>query len=423
MKARTPQRTLKRAVRLSDMTVVTSDDLLRMDADSYHEIRRETTRARNDGQVAFVCDECGFPVYAPRQPITKQPMWRHHKGAPEQCPWWSGDPRSVDMVSASQFQGAQESPLHVKLKNTVAELLAADPLTEPGSVVVDQYISHGDAKRKPDVRATYDGKPLAFEIQLATTQIPIIVAREDFYQSEGRHLIWLTWNFQPVERSCLRTAFEDIFYSHNKNMFSLDDEAIALSRATSRFLLRAFWNHGEDWKSKILPLSALEWPSIGLPFAVSPPPAPPTWALDFRSRWLAATTQIETPWPARKSLFEEMADHLNLEVEGAHELDQADYASLLNAILSFVTNQPVGSAQQNLYEVINSFLVSKRRMRFARVMRKVITVTQGSAFFERRSVADKFEVAEGHEQDDPDSMTGRIVVALFPEIFRKRPSS
>ncbi|WP_281277541.1 DUF6035 family protein [Hankyongella ginsenosidimutans] len=114
------------------------------------------------------------------------------------------------------MSGAQESPLHLRVKNLVAELLNADPLTEPGSVVVDEYVVCGEIRRRPDVRATYDGKPIAIEIQLATTQIPIIVAREDFYQREGRHLIWLTWNFVPVERAHLLTAFEDIFYSHNK---------------------------------------------------------------------------------------------------------------------------------------------------------------------------------------------------------------
>ena len=275
------QRTLKRAVRLRDMVVITSDDLLQIDADGYQEVRRSATRARNDGQAAFVCDHCGFPVYAPREPNTRLPFWRHHKGAPRSCPWWTGEPGSTDEVSASQFQGAQESPLHLRVKNLVAELLNADPLTEPGSIVVDEYVVCGESRRRPDVRATYDGKPFAIEIQLATTQIPIIVAREDFYQREGRHLIWLTWNFVPVERAHLLTAFEDIFYSHNKNLFSIDDEVVAECRARKAFLVRAFWEHGSGWNSKITALPELEWPPSGLPYAVAPPPP---WHMEFRAR-------------------------------------------------------------------------------------------------------------------------------------------
>ena len=411
------QRTLKRAVRLRDMVVITSDDLLQIDADGYQEVRRSATRARNDGQAAFVCDHCGFPVYAPREPNTRLPFWRHHKGAPRSCPWWTGEPGSTDEVSASQFQGAQESPLHLRVKNLVAELLNADPLTEPGSVVVDEYVVCGESRRRPDVRATYDGKPIAIEIQLATTQIPIIVAREDFYQREGRHLIWLTWNFVPVERAHLLTAFEDIFYSHNKNLFSLDDEVVAECRARKAFLVRAFWEHGSGWNSKITALPELEWPPSGLPYAVAPPPP---WHMEFRARWLAATTNGGTPWSIRRDLFADLAGWLNEDVIDATALEEVDMGALLNAILSFVEGKPVGSAQRNLSEVINTFLSSERRHRFARIMRKVISVTMGPELLDKPSVLAKFARAMEDAQDAPDSMVGKAALLLFPELFQKR---
>lgn len=411
------QRTLKRAVRLQDMAVITSDDLLKIDADGYQDIRRAATRARNGGNAAFVCEHCGFPVYAPREPNTKLPFWRHHKGAPQKCPWWTGEPGSTDEVSASQFQGAQESPLHLRVKHLVAELLNADPRTEPGSVVVDQYVVLGESRRRPDVRATYDGKPIAVEIQLATTQIPIIVAREDFYQREGRHLIWLTWNFVPVERKHLLTAFEDIFYSHNKNLFSLDDKVVAESRAKGQFLVRAFWEHGSGWNSKISALPELEWPSSGLPFAVAPPLP---WHTEFRKRWLEATTHTGTPWSIRRDLLLELAERLNDEDVDATHLEEMDVGALLNAILSFVSGKPVGSAQRNLVEVVNTFLSSDRRHRFARVMRKVVSVTAGEKFLEKDSVAKKFSDAMSGIQDGPESVTGDVALLLFPDLFQKR---
>jgi len=414
------QRTLKRAVRLHDLAVITSDDLLQIDADSYQEIRRAATRGRNERQPTFVCDHCGFPVYAPREPKTRLPFWRHHKGAPRSCPWWTGDPGSTDEVSASQFQGAQESPLHLRIKHLVAELLDADPLTEVGSVIVDEYVVCGESRRRPDVRAIYGGKPIAIEIQLATTQIPIIVAREDFYRQEGRHLIWLTWNFVPVDRARLLTAFEDIFYSHNKNLFSLDDGVVAESQARGAFLIRAFWEHGSGWDSKIAALPDLEWPASGLPFAVAPPPP---WHLDFRARWLAATTNDGTPWPARRDLLVELAGNLpNTEIN-ATSLDEMDLGALLNAVLSFTTGRPVGSAQRNLVELINTFLSSDRRHRFARIMRKVISVTEGADLLEKTSVATKFGHALQSAQDEPNSLSGKVVLLLFPELFQKRKAT
>lgn len=416
MKARL-QRTLKRAVRLHDMAVITSDDLLNADADTYQDIRRTSTRARNAGSAAFVCDECGFPVYAPREPTTKLPFWRHHKGAPHSCPWWTGEAVSTDYISALQFQGAQESPLHHRLKTVVAELLDNDPLTEPGSVIVDEYVFSGGNRRRPDVRAIHNGKPIAVEIQLATTQIPIIIAREDFYQQEGRHLIWLTWNFEPVERSRLLTTFEDIFYSHNKNLFSLDNEIIAAGREKREFLMRAFWEHGFGWNSKIIALPELEWPSSGLPFAVSPPPP---WNLDFRTRWLTAMTVRTASWHISREMLGELAKKLNDQKINETYLEEKDTVPLLNTILSFISNQPVGSAQKNLTEVINTFLWSERRYRFARVMRKVISVTVGIKFIEKSSVAAKFSLAEQSPQDGPDSLTGEIALLLFPELFQKK---
>lgn len=411
------QRTLKRAIRLRDMTVISSDDLLRVDPDGYQEIRRSATRARNEGQPAFVCDHCGFAVYAPREPKTRLPFWRHHKGAPRSCPWWTGEPGSTDDVSASQFQGAQESPLHLRVKHLVAELLLADPRIEPGSVVVDEYVVCGESRRRPDVRAIYDGKPIAIEIQLATTQIPIIVAREDFYRREGRHLIWLTWNFVPVERAHLLTAFEDIFYSHNKNLFSLDDAVVSESRERGAFLVRAFWEHGDGWNSKIMTLPDLEWPPSGLPYAVAPPPP---WHGAFRARWLVATTAHGTPWTARKELYGELAEKLGDDSIDASMLEEADVGALLNAMLSFVEGKPVGSAQRNLTEVINTFLASERRFRFARIMRKVITVTGVSDILDKPSVAAKFSRAMDEAQDGPESLTGRVGLLLFSELFEKR---
>ncbi|SDD06371.1 hypothetical protein SAMN05216337_100774 [Bradyrhizobium brasilense] len=286
--------------------------------------------------------------------------------------------------------------------------------------MVDEYVVHGDSRRRPDVRAIYDGKPIAIEIQLATTQIPIIIAREDFYRREGRHLIWLTWNFVPVERAHLLTAFEDIFYSHNKNLFSLDDAVVSESRERGALLVRAFWEHGDGWNSKITTLLDLEWPSSGLPYAVAPPPA---WHDAFRARWLAATTVHGTPWAARKELYSELAEKLGDDSIDASMLEETDIGALLNAILSFVEGKPVGSRQGNLTELINTFLASERRFRFARIMRKVITVTGTSELLDKPSVAAKFSRAMQDAQDGPESHTGRVALLLFSELFEKRKSA
>jgi hypothetical protein len=417
MPMRQLHRTLKRAVRLQNMSIITCEQLLQMDRDGYQEIRRAATRARNNGEAAFACEQCGFPVYAPLEPTKKLPFWRHHKGGPRSCIWWTGDPRSIDAVAASQFDGAQESPLHHRIKNVVAELLESDSNTKGGSIAVEKYVIFEGDRRRPDVSATYAEKPIAVEIQLATTQIPIIVAREDFYSREGRHLIWMTWNFLPVERANMPSTFEDIFYSHNKNIFSLDDEVVAKSRESRMFFVRAFWEHGSGWNSKILALHELQWPSSGLPFAVAPPPP---WHLDFRNRWQVAAAKTRMPWSVKEEFLNELTIRLNDPNLTSKFLDEMDVEALLNAIMSFVTRYPVGSAQSNLTELINTFLSSEHRFRYARVIRRVIIETSGDEFLKRKSVADKFTNAMKSPQEDPNSKLGKIALLLFPDLFQKR---
>lgn len=186
------------------------------------------------------------------------PYWKHHGGAPTTCPWWTGTSPGVDDVSARQFHGTQEGPLHVAAKTIVGELLGSDIHTEPGSVVVDGYLRTANGRRRPDVRAIHGGHPLAVEIQLATTQIPIIVQREDFYEAESYRMLWVTWDFHPpAPDERLPSSFEDIFHSHGKNVFSLDEETIALSRMRNEFTLRAFWRRDGGWASRPVVVSRL----------------------------------------------------------------------------------------------------------------------------------------------------------------------
>src|SRR6266545_3454092 len=110
-----PRRTIKRVVDLSSMHSITSDSLIAMNGDDYQVLRRAATRARLDRKARYVCAKCGHAVYAPREARTGQPYWKHHPGASQSCPWWTGTPVSVDTISAQQFDGAQESPLHVKI--------------------------------------------------------------------------------------------------------------------------------------------------------------------------------------------------------------------------------------------------------------------------------------------------------------------
>lgn len=398
--------------------MISSDALMGMSKDEYQVVRRLATRARLERRPRYVCSLCGHAVYAPREGRTGQPYWKHHPGAPKDCSWWTGMPSGVDAVSGRQFDGAQESPLHAKIKNIVGELLAADRRTKPESVVVDAYLITEGGRRRPDVRAVYDEAPVVVEVQLATTQIPIIIQREDFYHSEAYRLLWLTWNFEPpATNGRLLSSFEDIFYSHNKNLFSMDNETVQLSRQRNEVILRAFWVRENLWQSKLVGLHELNWLSSGRAFAVAPEPR---WHEDFLARWRAATGEHGTPWPERGTLLAELADKLSLTEVDDHTLEEADIDSLINCLLSLLDGHPMGSRQKNLVEVLNTFLSVERRHRFARLIRRFAELAGRKDILETRSVQSKLAIALKAGQDDPQSLTGRIALALFPEAFAAR---
>jgi len=412
------RRTLKQAVDLETMQSISSEDLMGMHKDDYQVIRRLATRARLDDRPRYACGLCGHAVYAPREPRTGLPYWKHHPGAPEDCPWWTGVPSDVDGISGRQFDGAQESPLHAKIKNIVGELLNADARTRPGSVIVDEYLVTDSGRRRPDVRAVYDGSPIVVEVQLATTQIPIIIQREDFYDSQAYRLLWLTWNFEPPPvDGRLLSSFEDIFYSHNKNLFAMDDETVRLSRQEGEVVLRAFWTRDHVWMSKLVRLSELYWLPSGR--ACAGAPAPP-WHEDVLTRWRAATGDHGTRWPERETLLAELVTKLSLGDTDSYALEEADIDSLINCLLSLLDGHPVGSQQKNLVEVLNTFFYAGRRHRYARLVRRFAELAGRSEALKARSVQAKLATALAVRQDDPQSIIGRIALGLFPDMFPSR---
>lgn len=419
--AQSARRTLKNVGDLQTMRSVSSDQLLAMSQDEYHAVRRAATRARLERSPRYVCGQCGHATYAPREGRTGQPYWKHHLGAPEDCPWWTGTPSRVDDVSARQFHGAQESPLHVAMKNTIGELLRKDVRTDAGSVVIDEYLVASDGRRRPDVRAIHNGLRIVIEVQLAATQIPIIVQREDFYDGHAYRLMWVTWNFEPpTAGERMRSSFEDIFVSHNKNLFSMDDETIDLSGQESTFIVRVFWQRDDAWATKLVRLAEMQWLPSGRAFAIAPEPP---WHEAFLMRWRAATGEHGTQWPERDGLLDELAARLALPDIGRRELESADTDDLINCLLSLVDGRPVGSRQKNLTELLNTFLGVERRHRFARLIRRFAERCNRGEILAIRSVQGKLDKALATPQDGPEGLTGRIALTLFPDVFGRPPGS
>jgi len=105
------------------------------------------------------------------------------------------------------------------------------------------------------VKASYCGKLIAFEIQLSTTFLSVIVERREFYLKNNALIFWIFNDFDPKNTKITQ---EDIFYNNNGNIFIIDNETVAKSKEKQAFHVCCMWmrSKGEpqkvDWDSSIV---------------------------------------------------------------------------------------------------------------------------------------------------------------------------
>ena len=185
----------------------------------------------------YRCSICGVPVYICRAREGYKFFFRHQE-EDGSCPAQTRGGLSQDEIDARKYNGAKESKLHRRMKAWVCQCLALDGKFES----IEQEPTWkgkliGDLRR-PDVRAVFNGLPIAFEIQLSTTHLNVIAARRDFYQREGGLLVWLFAEFDTDHR---RMTDDDVFYNNNLNAFVVNQKTVEASLQAGEFLLDCAW--------------------------------------------------------------------------------------------------------------------------------------------------------------------------------------
>ena len=203
---------------------------------------RRAVRTRYQARDArLLCGKCGKPVYVslsgtgdPEGRDGRDAFFAHHPGMADNCEWGAvgQNPRDIDRL---KYGGATEGAQHQRLKAMLATMLQADPVF--GNVQVEHVISRPPHWRKPDVAATFLDGLVAFDLQLATTQLPAIVAREEFYESHGIRYVWVTSTDDA--RNLARQAFQDIYWNNDAQIFGIDARAKAATLASGELHLSA----------------------------------------------------------------------------------------------------------------------------------------------------------------------------------------
>lgn len=248
----TDQNTLSDLIDLDTGTQVNTVDFIRRELGLVMEDRTTMLEryVRDPEKPWLICPYCNKPVRL--NCYTDRKFYFRHMHKEEGfCTIDTRGTMTRDQMNAAKYNGAKESAAHQRLKDILAASLRADPrFSEPQVEKIWRGESFAERSvwRKPDVQSAFGDRRIAFEIQLSTTFLDVIVERGEFYRAEGASLIWLFGGFDP-DRT--RRAEEDIFYNNNRCVFIVNDETLERSRDAKRLALECWYQTPERFGSAI----------------------------------------------------------------------------------------------------------------------------------------------------------------------------
>lgn len=221
-------------------------------------MRRKLQEAIDLDKPKYVCKYCGQKVQiAGIKSIRGKAVVFTHLRNSEPC-----DHKNLKnirlprvLIDACRYAGQLESERHNELKNLICSFLNQPTSLAKGieGTMLEQRVNGNHPLlhwRKPDIMTTFNGKIIVFELQLSTTYLSVITQREMFYRLQQTHVIWV-FNFeQNAEFLNLKNLMsKDIYYSHKRNIFVFDKDAIRESEIRGELVLKCNWLlPNEEWK-------------------------------------------------------------------------------------------------------------------------------------------------------------------------------
>lgn len=192
------------------------------------ELRAAATKTGKTDNPVLRCGDCRKAIYA-RESWKGRRHCYHFAGDHSDCRWSGAVARNRRSIDAEKFHGQQEGEHHKQLKLLIAEVLALDMNTRKAGIACERYTKREDGRYGyPDVYAhSWQGAPAAFEIQLSTTHMPVILKREEFYESCDIRLAWIVgYHAQGLNRR----AFRDIYMRNDGQILGMDGEVAEAAR-------------------------------------------------------------------------------------------------------------------------------------------------------------------------------------------------
>ena len=206
-------------------------------------------------------------------------------------------------------------------------------------------------------------------------------------------MIWLVWQFEEKPLDTVQQSFLDVFYRHNKNIFSLDDETIKLSREKQTLVMRAHTHGFNGWHQNLVTLNDFVWPETGLPYSLS---VPQTFGANFRTNWFEKVTPDGMTWEEQVSLIGDLREQLDSDM--TDEINITELSRVINCMLALEKGTPIGTRENNLIAYANSFLSTSSRHKYATLFEQTAKKFERYAVLQKESVRKKLAEAKTSRQ-------------------------
>lgn len=231
----------------------------------WSELRHEATLTAKSCNPVLTCGDCRMPVYA-RESAQGRRHCYHFSGDYKDCAWANATGRNIRTIDAQKFQGKQESERHKILSQYVRSVLCLDDNMDERNISFRRYLKLENREcAYPDVYTeSWQGIPTAFEVQLSTTHLPVIVRRERFYHDLGVRIVWI---IDSQSENLSRRAFKDIYMRNDGQILGMDKETLDISYDNNKphfrlhRLLPSSFKNGfvPEWRNKIVGHNEIKW--------------------------------------------------------------------------------------------------------------------------------------------------------------------
>lgn len=234
--------TVKHVIDRKTGRTLTAQQALGSDPQRLQELRLESaahTLKNADFKTPYLCSICHVALRIACSPDGQSFFFKHIIDS-NSCPQKNElNYLTRDQIRAAQYNGAKESDDHKLMKMLIRDSLKADSCF---SEILEEKTWKSKNTfdiRRPDIQAVFKkNNRIAFEAQLSTTFLDVIVARRNFYLQNNAFVFWIFKDFE-IETALMTEM--DVFYSNQCNAFIVNKQTRDISVNEKKFYVFCIW--------------------------------------------------------------------------------------------------------------------------------------------------------------------------------------